>query len=304
MFKKTLKRLKERPLDILFIGEILIDGIHDKEGHVFLTFGGSPSNIALNVTQLGLQSRLCAAVGTDEHGDYLKRKLGHFQVDQSLIQTKKTKTSQVMLKDSKISPLPFFDRQADSEITYTPSLEKTISKCKVLHFSYWPLTKEPAKSTVLKTIKAAKDQGLLIAFDPNIHEALKTDETIEPTELTALLKTVDMIKPSLDDATRLFGGGYDKSEYMDFFEAYDIDLIMMTLGKEGVYVSYQKKRYLFKARVMYVIDATGAGDAFWSGFYVGLMQGKSLEETIALAQQLSYQVLQHFGAICELSLEK
>jgi sugar/nucleoside kinase (ribokinase family) len=72
----------EKTIDILCIGEVLIDFIgHEvntsinrtKDYHRFL--GGSPTNVAVNASRLGLNSVLVATCGQDGLGDYIVRKL-------------------------------------------------------------------------------------------------------------------------------------------------------------------------------------------------------------------------------------
>ena len=71
-----------KSIDILSIGEVLIDFIgHEvntsinrtKDYHRFL--GGSPTNVAVNASRLGLKSVLVASCGQDGLGDYIIRKL-------------------------------------------------------------------------------------------------------------------------------------------------------------------------------------------------------------------------------------
>ena len=300
MFKGIVSTSKETEYDVLLIGEIVVDEIFDQQNIKYLSYGGSPANIALNLTQLGLNPLLVAALGEDSEGAFLQDTLSRYNMRTDMIFKVNTATSKVQLTDSKERPIPVFNRLSDYLIPYSDLLESRISETKILHFSYWPLTKEPAKSTVLKSIKKAKKSGVLVAFDPNIHHDLYSDDSISHEELLGLLKFVDIIKPSLDDAARLFGEGYSKESYMDFFEAAGIQLILMTLGKDGVYVSHHGKRTLYGTNEVDVVDATGAGDAFWSGFYAGLINGLNLTESIDCAQKISALVLKSIGAITEL----
>ncbi len=300
MFKERLSVFTKRPHDVLLMGELLVDEIRDENNTLFLTFGGSPSNIALNLKQLGLNPLLSATIGNDAEARFLLSTLEKYKLSTDLIRTVDEPTSRVQLSDSKETPVPIFKRLSDFYIDYSERLNESIKTTKIFHFSYWPLTKEPSKSTVLKAIARAKAEGVIIAFDPNIHNDLKTAETLSHDLLLGLLKNVDIIKPSLDDAARLFGDGYSKDQYMDFFEAAGIPLILMTLGKDGVYVSEQGQRRHFMANTIDVLDATGAGDAFWSGFYAGLLNGLDLADSIACAQSISAIVLQSIGAITEL----
>ena len=71
-----------KSIDIICIGEVLIDFIgHEvntsinrtKDFHRFL--GGSPTNVAVNASRLGLNTILVASCGQDGLGDYVIRKL-------------------------------------------------------------------------------------------------------------------------------------------------------------------------------------------------------------------------------------
>ena len=65
-----------RTNDILAVGELLIDMISTEydeimKGNIQRYFGGSPSNIAMNVKMLGIHSLIASAVGKDGFGKFL-----------------------------------------------------------------------------------------------------------------------------------------------------------------------------------------------------------------------------------------
>ncbi|MFH5880772.1 carbohydrate kinase family protein [Liberiplasma polymorphum] len=298
MLQDKIKRNTHKPIDLLLIGECLVDVFSSDNSQVL--FGGSPANITMNFKQLGFNPRLCSSIGNDSEGLFLLSKFNEREIDTSLIAQHAMKTTKVKVSQSVGSPNPVFERESDHLIYFTKDLEEALKHTKILHVSYWPLTKEPSKSTVLKAINIAKEYDVLIAFDPNTHELLKTEETLSDFDLISLMRNVDIIKPSMDDAKRLFKKELSKDKYMDLFEELGIILIMMTLGENGVYVSYKKRRIHYSTLAKEVVDATGAGDAFWSGFYAGLTKGHNLEDTITLAQMTSAYALKHIGAITEL----
>lgn len=294
-----LKNL-HRTSDLVLIGESLVDIFIDYQGEKHLLFGGSPANICVSTTQLGLKSILVSTIGDDTYGDLLIDKLSEFNVSTRFIKRCHGLTSSVKVNQTDASPTPTFYRGCDHNIELTDDLIEAVKHTKILHFSYWPLTKEPAKSTLLSLIDIAKENHVLISFDPNIHRDLKTDESISKDELIHLLHKVDIIKPSMDDAARLFEFAGTKESYMDYFEAYDIKLILMTLGKDGVYASHHKKRNHYQTYAKDVVDSTGAGDAFWSGFYGGYLKQYCLDDCIQLGQITSGYVLKQMGAIIHL----
>ena len=84
----------KRELDILCVGEVLIDFIgHQKEVRIDKTrdyhryLGGSPTNVAMNLARLGMKVKLAATIGDDGLGVYIKDKLTENGVQTDLITT-------------------------------------------------------------------------------------------------------------------------------------------------------------------------------------------------------------------------
>lgn len=300
MINNTIKLNTIQKSDLLLLGEILIDLYTDDQGHKHTLFGGSPANICLNTKQLGLNPLLVSTIGDDDYGDFLMSQLQKHKIDTRFIKRCDKKTSLVRLNQTVDSPKPTFFRGCDYNINLSNQLIEAVKKSKIFHFSYWPLTKEPAKSTVMALVDIAVENNCIVSFDPNIHKDILDDSSITNEELISLLKKVNIIKPSLDDAARLFDFISDKESYMEKFEDLGINLIMMTLGKDGVYVSNNKKRKHYKAYAKVIVDSTGAGDAFWSGFYGGFLNNLSIEESIELGQITSGFALKQIGAQVDL----
>src|SRR5699024_10601551 len=124
-------------------------------------FGGSPSNIVINTKRLGINSITASTVGDDGLGDFLTQHLQNVNVDTSNIQRVDDATSMVLINKSKSTPTPIFYRQADYHLQYNSKLGKGIQDSKIMHFTCWPISMEPARSTVEKCIKAAKANNLL-----------------------------------------------------------------------------------------------------------------------------------------------
>jgi fructokinase len=77
--------------------------------------------------------------------------------------------------------------------------------------------------------------------------------------------------------------------------------VCLTKGKEGVAVSDKEEGFMFQEakKIQEVKDATGAGDAFWTGFLYAKIAQKSLEECITVAQNLAAIKLQTLGTLPE-----
>ena len=104
----------KKTIDIYCVGETLIDCIgHQmdariegtKDYHRFL--GGSPTNVAMNIAQLGMEVRLASTIGNDGFGDYIKEKLSENKVNLSYVRTEDVQPTSVIFV-SKTAETPDF----------------------------------------------------------------------------------------------------------------------------------------------------------------------------------------------------
>jgi len=292
--------LPDKENDILLIGEILIDQISVDKVNSSQLFGGSPANVAVNLHNLGLEPTFFGSVGNDDLGHYLKNELKSRGISDDNVRTFKTKTTTVSIENSESIPIPTFKRTSDYHIYYTKELVDALKKTKIVHFSYWPLSREPSRSTIESVIKFSKENNVIIGFDPNYHKDLETTDSINIDELKTIMGQVDIIKPSLDDSIRIFGEGFTIEEYILKYQQLGCKLIVMTLGKDGLIASYQGEIIKMPSMADEIIDVTGAGDAFWSGLYAGIINGESIYNSIKIGLVCSSYSLKQVGAITDL----
>jgi fructokinase len=291
--------------DMLSIGELLIDMISDDYGDNFESntyhkyFGGSPANIAMNTKRLGIHARLAAAVGKDGLGSFLINQVEVAGVDTSLIQQVQFATSMVMVTKSLNTPVPIFYRGADYQLSYTDELDQAIKSSKIVHFSSWPISKNPTRLTIEKVMTTASKHGCLVGFDPNYHPMLWGNGEDGLAYMKSIIGKVDIVKPSEDDAERLFGKDTHLNQ-IEKFLTLGAKLVIMTLGKDGAIVSNGKETVEFETLANEIVDTTGAGDAFWSGFYAGIVKGYTLREALQLGFAVSAYKLKFMGAVVAL----
>ena len=151
-------------------------------------------------------------------------------------------------------------------------------------------------SDLLKVIEDALSHDVIIGFDPNYHIDLVTKNSISAENLKILISKVNIIKPSLDDSIRIFGPNYTTEEYLNKFIELGCDLVIMTLGKEGIIASYKGEIMKLPSVAETVVDATGAGDAFWSGLYTGIINNEKLVDAMKIGLACSAYNLLNVGA--------
>ncbi len=298
-FDKHFRILNENKT-ITIVGEILIDEISDEETQeTYQLFGGSSANIAVNCTQIGIHSAFFGTVGNDKFGSFLINTLLHEHVDNN-ITVLPFPTSIVYLNKNQLSPLPYFSRSVDYRIEFSDVLRIKILSSKILHFSFWPLSKEPGRDTILKAIDFAIQNKVSIGFDPNYHPLLDDENQSGLEIIKKVMKKVDIIKPSLDDSKRIFGKECSPEEYLDLYEQLGAKLIIITLGERGLIARYEHETITLPSYATKIVDSTGAGDAFWSGLYAGISNNETIFDSIRLGLVVSSLNLQVIGANCNL----
>jgi sugar/nucleoside kinase (ribokinase family) len=136
----------------------------------------------------------------------------------------------------------------------------------------------------------------VIGFDPNYHIDLDPLKGLNKDEILKVIGQVDIIKPSLDDSIRIFGEGLSPNEYIQKYIELGCKLVIMTLGEKGLIVSCNGEIIEMESLAKTVVDTTGAGDAFWGGFYTGIITDESINDSLRLGLLCSSYNLKEIGA--------
>ncbi len=296
-----------KKIDIICIGEVLIDFIgHEintsinrtKDYHRFL--GGSPTNVAVNASRLGLKSLLVASCGQDGLGEYIVRKLKNNNVNTSHIAKLETApTSVIFISKSTETPDFIAYREADCQISDAQLPDDIIADAKIFHTTCFALSKNPARQTILNRAKKAAEFGLQLSIDINFSERIWPNREEAKHVLGEYLSLNPLVKLSEDDCYRLFAEVKTEDYIFDYFHNLGASRICLTKGKNGVVLSDLEQGLFFQEamQIEEIKDATGAGDAFWTGFLYAQLHNKNLTESISIAQRLASIKLQNVGRL-------
>ena len=285
--------LRTPDIDVLAIGETLIDFISTEPANSLrevTTFrrylGGSPTNIAVNLAKLGKHAAIMSKVGVGAFGRFLHDELVEHGVNtEYLILDPNVNTTFVFV--AKTSGTPDFEPSRNGDYKLTPSEvpDEAIERAKIVHASTWAISEAPCRSAVRKAFHMATEQHKSISFDPNYSPIFWPggDEAMEV--MADFFRYTTITKASLDDASRLFGKGKKPEEYIEILHQLGPETVVFTMGKDGSMVS--KDGHILAqipARPVDVVDATGAGDAFWAGFLAALLDEQPLERCLLFAR--------------------
>lgn len=283
--------------DFLALGESVVDFIsidrvaHLEEAAHFERFvGGQAANLAMNMARLGNRAAIGTCVGADGFGMLLRQQIAAAGVSTDYIQitTEAPTTLIPVTRTTNGTPKFIVYRGADVQLALTDALLAVASQSKIVHTSAFALSREPARSTILRTMQIARENGHQVSLDPNYHPCVWPDSSNFMRMLQDAYQFVNITKPSLDDCARLFGSGLAPDEYAGRFLRWGAELVAISMGTEGVYLATKDaENYQIIPNQISAVDVTGAGDAFWSGFLTALLDGRSPLDSVRVGQVMA-----------------
>ncbi len=278
-----------RKFDIAAIGECLIDmtpcGVNEMGIPLFgANPGGAPANVLAMFSKLGGNTAFIGKVGKDAFGDSLIENLRSANINtDSVVVTPDYNTTLafVHLTAEGDRSFSFYRKNcADVMLDIDEINKDVLADCNILHFGSVSLTDEPSRTATLEAVKAAKENGAIISYDPNYRPLLWScvDEAKEIMLKGALL--ADIIKVS-DEELTLLTGESDYSRGSERLISLGASLVFVTLGKNGAFYCNRASHGILEAYDVKTIDTTGAGDTFF-GSVLWLLKGKTREELAAV----------------------
>ncbi|KAK9941497.1 hypothetical protein M0R45_007210 [Rubus argutus] len=293
---------------IVAFGEMLIDFVPDTSGVSlaestgFLKApGGAPANVACAITKLGGKAAFVGKVGDDEFGHMLINilKKNGVNTDGVCVDTHaRTALAFVTLrKDGEREFMFYRNPSADMLLKDSELNMGLIKQAKIFHYGSISLISEPCKSAHMAAMKAAKDAGILLSYDPNVRLPLWPSPDAAREGIKSIWNEADFIKVSDDEVQFLTQGDSDKEDVVLSLWHDNLKLLVVTDGEKGC--RYFTKKFKGKVTGFSVkaVDTTGAGDAFVGSFLLSMAKDMSIfEDEAKLKEALSFA--NACGAIC------
>jgi len=296
----------ETKLDLLAIGETLVDFISVEQtdwlrnATTFRRYlGGSPANIAVNVAKLGGEAAVISKTGIGAFAQFAKSELQrHGVAVDYLIMDHRNRTTVAFVSSTSGRPDFEIARSGDYLLRPEEVPEEAVERARIVHASTFALSREPCRSAVRKVFRLAHEGEKMVSLDPNYSNRIWPNHKEARGVLKEMYRYVDITKPSLDDAARIFGREHEPEHFIQMFHDIGAEKVILTMGEEGVLIS-ESGNLLghVPARPVEVRDATGAGDAFWAGFLISMLDGNPLVRCALFARELVELKLQRVGPL-------
>lgn len=255
---------------VITLGEALIDftPLDDQNMDFRKNPGGAPANVAVALSRLGVDISFVGKVGDDVLGNFLVKKLQSEKVNiANLVLTNEAKTAITFVtldEDGERSFDFYIDPSADRFLRTDEIDSSLFEKNKIYHFGSISLIDEPARSATKKGIELARENEMLISYDPNLREMLWDSLAKAKEMILSVMDEVDIVKVSEEELEFLTGEKDIKKGAEKLKSEYKIPVLFITCGSEGSYY-YLNELGFVDAFEVDAVDTTGAGDAFMSG---------------------------------------
>lgn len=261
-----------KKFDVTALGELLIDftenGMSAQGNPLYeANPGGAPCNVLAMLSRAGRKTAFIGKVGQDIFGNRLKAVLDEVGIDTSnLVSDADVRTTLAFVET-------FADGDRDFSFYRNPGADmmlgeeelhlELLADTRLFHFGTLSMTHEKVRRATKKAVAAAKENGALISFDPNLRPPLWKSLEEAKEQAAYGFSQCDILKIS-DNEIQWFTGEEDFDAGIRRLRSqYDIPLILLSMGREGSRAYYKDLRveaapFLQEATV----ETTGAGDTF------------------------------------------
>jgi sugar/nucleoside kinase (ribokinase family) len=279
--------VEERVGDHKVFGKLELGDKLDVEQIDFST-GGGGTNIAVGLARGGHRVYFWGSVAADVAGRAVLEALAAERVNADYVnfsREKRTGYSVVLLAPSGERTI-LTHRGASAEFEHV-----TAKDLRAMRPDWLSVTTTYGQMGVLRELFAdCAEQGVRVMWNPGKYE-LK-----HRRELLSLAKYVDVLLLNRKEANLLLGLTTSTAELAQRLDEL-VDVAIVTDGKYGLVAAREGKRYrtgLYED--VKVVDTTGAGDAFGSGFLTEFAHSGDLQRALVYGSANSTAVVQKIGA--------
>ncbi|MBP5237289.1 MAG: sugar kinase [Clostridia bacterium] len=291
--------------DIWTMGELLVEimrpsaGISlDKPDYFRGPFpSGAPAIFIDCAARMGAKCGIIGAVGDDDFGLCLTRRLSRDGVDISHVDTVRgisTGCAFVTYFDDGSRKFIFHIGNAACGAARSPS-DGCEKGAKYLHICGCSLSaSERMGEEILATALKFLDAGAKISFDPNIRPELMRDDSSKAV-IDDVVRNSSVILPGVGELLLITGCQSVDSALDKLFRNPKLEVVAVKDGKRGCRIVSGSEDFTMGIYPIEVLDSTGAGDCFDAAMVFGLNSGLSLKECARIATAASALGVNGFG---------
>lgn len=256
----------------LVVGESLVDIVVPLSGEVSEAVGGSPMNVAVGLSRLGVPTVLITRIGDDLHGKQIAehvRASGVELADTAVRPGTRTSTATARLDAEHVASYEF-------DLTWELEAHPLPDPVAGLHVGSLGASLLPGRQAVVDLARQAEADDVFVSYDPNIRPAFVTDREQAWRDVTDLARSCRLVKVS-DEDLRVLRPGESVDTVARELLTGATELVIVTHGGQGAAAYVEGATYSVPAGSVDVVDTVGAGDSFMAAALAILDEWELLE---------------------------
>ncbi len=251
------------------------------------TIGGGGTNTATSFSRLGLKTGFLGKLGKDENSFKVIHLLESENI--SFLGKREGQTGYSIILDSIEHDRTILTYKGSNDFLLEEDIDFSLLKTKWVYSSSMM---GESFETIKKLFSKLHQQGIKLAFNPSSYQVKTGFENLKE-----ILSKCSVIVMNKEEGQTLVGKTISEDELVFAIRQFPEQYVLITNGKEGVTLLHLDKLIkILPTPNLKVVESTGAGDAFASGFVAGLIKNLSLEDSLKLGMVQAESVIQAKGA--------
>ncbi len=245
------------------VGEALVDVVVPTEGETTHAPGGSPMNVAVGLSRLGVPALLVTELGDDAHGELVAEHLRAADVELAPGAVRpghRTSTATARLAADGAAHYEF-------ELTWELAAASLPEELTGLHVGSLGTALAPGREVVQALLAAAASQDVLVTYDPNVRPGLLPSWH----DVARVAADVDVVKMSDEDVALLRPEESVADVARELLDNGRTWLVVVTRGDQGAMAFTADTNVEVVAPRTDVVDTVGAGDSFMAALIAVLL---------------------------------
>ncbi|MDC1067394.1 adenosine kinase, partial [Alphaproteobacteria bacterium] len=263
--------------------------------------GGSAANTAVGYSSLGGNAYFIGQIGNDKYGDLFARNINKsgvfFEKKGTSLKDQTSKSIILVTPDAERSMNTFLG--ASINFNANSVNEPLILKSNYIYIEGYLFDQTEAKKAIYDCCKLARANNCKVAL--SLSDQFCVDRHRQ--DFNNLIKQyVDIIFANESEIKSLYQNDLEGC-LREILK--NVETGAITLGSKGSIVFKDHDSFsIDPIKVTKLVDTTGAGDLYASGFLYGYVNNKSIKECGDIGSKAAAEIITHYGARPKTSLEK
>lgn len=239
-------------------GEALVDVVVPVDGDRVDAPGGSPLNVAVGLSRLGLETVLVTELGDDDYGRLVRKHVEASGVtldDGSWIPGHRTSSATAHLDAQHAATYDF-------DLSWTLGPRTLPAGACGLHVGSIGASLRPGRDAVVDLLDQAVAAGVFVSFDPNARPAFLPPAPQAWQDMTEVAAHADLVKMSDEDVHAFAPDSTPGDVAAHLLGAGRTQLVVVTEGGGGAQAFSRAGSVAVPSEPVTVVDTVGAGDSF------------------------------------------